>query len=576
MQISEQIKERLDIVEVISGYIQLNKAGTNFKGLCPFHREKTPSFMVSPDKQIWHCFGCNEGGDIFKFVMKYESLEFSETLKILAKRAGIELTKRDPKVESQLNRLYTVCEKANDFFVKNLKENEEAKKYLLERGLKMGTIEQWDIGFAGVESDGLFNHLSGLGFSNEDISLAGLAIKSTRKPNSFFDRFRSRIIFPIADNSGRVVGFTGRIFKREESKFEPKYLNSPENLIFNKRKILYGFSENKKNIREKESAVLVEGQMDFLMAWQSGIKNVVASSGTALSLDQLNSLRRLAKKLVVAYDSDDAGKLAAERAVDMAKSIDFQTYILGLPEGIKDLAEYLSEKKGEVKDLLESTFESNQYYYNLTFKDLDKDDLEKKNRAIRYFLTKISQTPSPIERSHWLEKISKDLDIKINYLEEELARVDQKKENSFSSEVEEKELESKIFHKSRLSILSDQLLALALKKEELKLRLKEVKNYLSKEHLNIAELIIAGGDEPKEVFDKMGYLNLLIDYEFSEERDLEKEFYDILSQLKKEILKAEIEQKNLEIKKAEEEGDQEGLEKHLKAHRDLSNQISEF
>lgn len=579
MQISEQVKERLDIVEFISNYIKLNKSGSNFKGLCPFHHEKTPSFMVSQEKQIWHCFGCNEGGDIFKFLMKYENLEFIDALKVLAKRAGIEMVKQDPKIESQLAKLYNICEKATDFFSENLKNNSDVGKYLKERGLTGETAKEWRLGFANTESDSIFQFLTKDGFLAEDIVITGLAIKSTKYNNSYFDRFRSRIIFPIADNSGRVVGFTGRIFGREENPKEPKYLNSPETPIFNKRKILYGFSENKKAIREKDEVFLVEGQMDFLMAWQAGLKNVVASSGTALTEEQLKLLRRLSKKLIIGYDMDEAGRMATERAVDMAKQLDFQTDVLILPKGNKDLADYLIANENDISKLSDGIFESGQYYYSQAFDKIDKNNLEEKNKAINFFLTKLSKTVSPIEKSHWISKISKDLDIKPEYIEEELRRIINEEKiftPSLVDAVKERRAEANIFCRPRIDILSDQILSLALRDDKIRVRLIEVKEYLDEEKLNLAELIMTSKDFPNENLEKIGYLQLLGEYEFNEDENLEKEFEETVSQLRREILKEQIERKHIQIKEAEKSGNGEELKKHMEKYAELLEKASEF
>src|SRR3989344_5357251 len=329
----EQIKEKLDIVEFIRGYISVQPAGKNFKALCPFHKEKTPSFIISPDRQTWHCFGsCSEGGDIFKFLMKYENLEFYEALKILAEKAGIELRKIAPAEQKQFNILYEINEEAKEFFKKNLNLEgaAEAKKYLLDRGLKKETIEEFELGFASDEWETLSLYLIKKGYSAFDIERAGLAYKNER--GGLIDRFRGRIIFPIHNHFGKVIGFSGRILPRLETPEIGKYINSPETLIFNKSKILYGFYKSKNFIREIKTAVLVEGQMDFLACWQDGVKNIVAVSGTALTIDHLKVLKRQTDQLIFCFDNDEAGLKAAERSIDLANSQDFNVKILTLKE----------------------------------------------------------------------------------------------------------------------------------------------------------------------------------------------------------------------------------------------------
>ena len=244
----QEIKDRLDIVEFIRSYVPLLPAGKNFKANCPFHKEKTPSFMVSPERQTWHCFGsCSEGGDIFKFLMKYENLEFYEVLKILAEKAGIELRQIAPAEQKQFNVLYEINEEAKEFFKKNLEGSVEAKKYLLDRGLKKETIEEFELGFSSNKWEELSLYLIKKKYSAFDIERAGLAYKNER--GSLIDRFRGRIMFPIHNHFGKVIGFSGRILPELDAGEAGKYINSPETLIFNKSKILYGFHKSKNFIR---------------------------------------------------------------------------------------------------------------------------------------------------------------------------------------------------------------------------------------------------------------------------------------------------------------------------------------
>lgn len=588
MNISEQIKERIDVVELISGFVKLNKAGANFKGLCPFHKEKTPSFLVSQEKQIWHCFGCGEGGDIFKFIMKYENLEFSEALKVLAKQAGIELKKQDPRVQTEIASLYEVCQATSEFFSKNLEGSPQAKEYLKERGLSEKTINEWQIGFIPNLFDSLFLHLKEKGFAPDIMMKAGLVFQSSKDRSKYFDKFRGRIIFPISDSADRVVGFTGRIFGREENDKEPKYLNSPETIIFNKRRILYGFSKNKKDIREKDSVILVEGQMDLLATWQRGLKNVVASSGTSLTNEQLGILKRMTKNLMISFDMDEAGKMATERAIDLAKNDGFEVKIISLPDGNKDLADYLLLNKGEVSDLIDNKKEAGEYYYELAFKDLEIDDLDSKKKAIDFFLNKL-EVFSPIEKSHWLKKVSNNLDIKIDYLNEEMKRVSdlgvnfRKYENNSERPSQiEKKMEEKIFGISRKELLIELLLSLMMRDEELRENFNSFKEYLSDEQLNLADVIIKKGgnfsadDVSSADEEKMGYLYLLSEYEFDgEEVDFKSEFDKAILELRKEFLRERIDDKRREIEQAEISQDKELLSKKLDEFNILLRQLSD-
>ena len=404
-------------------------------------------------------------------------------------------------------------------------------------------------------------------------------IKSTKNIGSFFDRFRSRIIFPIFDSQDRVVGFTGRIFGEAKYENEPKYLNSPESPIFNKGKILYGFSKNKKGIREKSEAILVEGQMDFLMSWQDGLDNVIATSGTALTEDQLRLLKRMAKTLVVAYDMDEAGRMATERAIDLAKGFDFTVYVLSLPESLKDLADYVQAHPGDVKKLIETKEESGEYYYHQAFNELDKDDVNKKKEAVSFMLSKIRWLASPVERSHWISKMSTELSIKESYLEEQLEELKSDLRDYAITKEEIKEA-VKIL-KPRKELLFERILALAVKNQEIRERLGEIKEYLEGDYLSLAEALLLAKDyanltDNSALSEKIGYFNLLAEYEFEEDIDLLAEFENAIRELRKESLRGLIAQKTLLIKEAERKNDTEALKNYLNEFRELLREFAKY
>ncbi|MDP2856244.1 MAG: DNA primase [bacterium] len=577
MTIIDDVKDRLDIVEVLSGYLKLTKAGANYRALCPFHKEKTPSFMISPERQIWHCFGCGEGGDIFKFVMKYENVEFPEALRLLAKRAGVELKKEDPRIQNEMLKLYGICEKAMEYFENNLKAKADVLDYLKKRGLKDETINYWHLGFAPESSGGLLQYLAKHNFKSDDIAKTGLIIKSQKRLNSYFDRFRSRVIFPICDNQDRVVGFTGRIFNDKDHPNEPKYLNSPESPIFSKGRLLYGFSQNKKAIREKEQAILVEGQMDFLMAWQDGIKNVVATSGTALTEEQIKTLKRTTKALLIGYDMDEAGRLATERAIDLAKNSDFRVQILTLSEGVKDVADFVLAQPGELNNLLAKSEDSGDYYYRIALNNLDKNDLEAKKKSVNFLLSKIKWLSSAVERSHWIGKIAEDLQIKEPYLEEELLKMKSEPRRVLAESAAETEPLKEV--KTRKNLLNERILALAIKDESLRLRLIEVKQYILPDYLDVAEVLINNqfNDITDNVLaEKIGYFKLLADYELAEEEALAEDFEMAVRELRKEILRDKILQKTFLIKESEKINDLEELNKNLSEFGELLKEFAQF
>ncbi len=405
--ITQQIKEKLDIAEFIKGYVQLLPAGKNFKACCPFHKEKTASFMVSPDRQSWHCFGgCNEGGDVFSFLMKYENLEFYEALQILAEKAGIDLKKSSggASEQRQYQILYEINLAAKNFFKNNL--NTEVLKYCADRGLRKETIEEFELGLAPAASDQLMRHLLGLGFSSPDIERAGLSFRTER--GTYWDRFRGRLMFPLYNGFGKVVGFTGRILELgPETNLRTsqvlnvgKYINSPETPIFNKSKLLYGLHKSKEAIRDSSLAILVEGQMDFLMSYQSGVKNVVATSGTALTNEHLKILRRLTDRLILSFDNDEAGQKAAERSIDLALAGDFSIRVLVLPE--KDPAEIARQNPEALKQLLTQSKTARDFYFDRYLKN-DHDAYHNK-QGIRLVLAKIKNLSSAVDQAVWLKE----------------------------------------------------------------------------------------------------------------------------------------------------------------------------
>ncbi|MCL7453416.1 MAG: DNA primase [Anaerolineae bacterium] len=429
MSVVDQVKDRLDIVEVIQPYVPLKKAGRNYKGLCPFHSEKTPSFVVFPETGTWHCFGaCGTGGDIFSFVMKRENVEFGEALKILAQRAGVELEPASPQAaeaEKRLDLLRSIVAAAANYFQHLLLNSDEAgraRAYLERRGLVPDTIDRFQVGYALDQWDGLLRFLTSKGYGVEDIHESGLII-AREDGSGHYDRFRGRIVFPIKDQRGRAIGFGGRVL----GDGQPKYLNSPQTPLFDKSALLFGLDQAKAGIRTAGEAVIVEGYMDVLMAHQHGINNVVAQMGTALTEEQLKLLKRLTQRFVLALDSDVAGDQATLRGLDLARQvmdrevvpvptprglIRFEERlaadirIVSLPEG-KDPDEVIRESPSQWVELIASAKPVMDYYFDALTADLDLSGAKGKAEAVRRLGPLLADMGDRVQRTHYLQMLGR-------------------------------------------------------------------------------------------------------------------------------------------------------------------------
>jgi DNA primase len=402
----EQIKERLSIVDVISGYIKVEKAGINFKAKCPFHNEKTPSFFISPARQTFYCFGCGEKGDIFSFVEKFEGVDFKGALQTLAERAGIKLEKFRTEDATEIDegkrekeKLFEIMEAAAKFYEKELSENKTALKYLSKRGLSDASKLKWRLGFAKDEWRSAHDYLISKGFSKENMLAAGL-IKKVPNENKYYDTFRNRIMFPICDAGGRVIAFSGRSLKEDEK--TPKYLNSPETKLFYKSEVLYGFNIAKNYIRKMDYAVLVEGQMDLIMSHQANVLNTVASSGTALTELHLKKIQKLSNRVIVAYDSDSAGEKAAMRAAELALIAGMEVKIATLPKG-EDPASVALEDPEKWKEALKNSAHILDFVLDKAVSGQSKN-LAKE--IIKNVLPLVSLLKSEIEKSQFVKKIA--------------------------------------------------------------------------------------------------------------------------------------------------------------------------
>lgn len=419
----EDIKSRLNIVDVASGYLKLEKAGGNFKACCPFHHERTPSFMISPARQTYHCFGCNKGGDVISFVEEIEGLDFQGALRLLADRAGVELKRERPGVKDEREAIFSALELATKFYEAVLPRFPEAMLYLTGRGLTQETIKSFRVGFAPDEWRPLGDFLAKKGISEAVMERAGLIVRS---PKGFYDRFRGRVMFPITDSSGRVIAFSGRILKEEAGKTlgasaSAKYVNSPETEVFHKSRALFGLSQARESIRHEDSCALVEGQMDLILSHQAGVTNTVASSGTALTSEHLEMIKRFTKNLVLALDADKAGLSATHRAVELALDQRMGVKIAALPQGM-DPADLVLKDAEKWRSATRDAKHVIDFYLEL-LPELYADKNVLRSKVSEIVIPFIPHIELPTDQAYFVGKIASLLKMKEDPIWEEAKRV---------------------------------------------------------------------------------------------------------------------------------------------------------
>lgn len=419
----QEIKDRLNIVEVVSQYVKLTKAGKNYKGLSPFKKERTPSFMVSPERNSYYCFSTQKGGDAFSFIQEMEGVDFRGALKILADKAGVKLTQENPEARKRADRLHEVMEAAAKYFEEEFVRYPEAEKYLNGRGLQTKTIHEWRIGYAPSDWRPMRTHLQKLGFTDDEMLRGGL----TKKPDAEgkgkepYDRFRGRILFPVTDTSERVVAFSGRLFPDDGSGKAPKYLNSPETELFEKGKILYGYTKAKSAIRKYNFSILVEGQMDLVMSHQGGFPNTVAASGTGLTDDHLVLLSRISNNIVMAFDADSAGVASAMRGTALALRRGMDVKIARVPSG-KDPADAVKEDP----NLWKQAVRESKHVVDFQLALLAEQGLDARVRELRVreaVLPFIKNIQSAIDQAHFVSKVAGFLGIREEAVWDELSKI---------------------------------------------------------------------------------------------------------------------------------------------------------
>ena len=630
-----KIKDRLNVVDVVSGYLKLHKAGVNFKAPCPFHNEKTPSFFVSPERQIWHCFGCQKGGDIFAFIKEMEGVEFPEALRILAARAGIELEEFDSAIKDSKDCLYQICELSARFFEKQLGRSDTGQRavgYLKSRGLEEATMAKFRLGFAPNTWDALTKYLRNSGFTEKEIIDAGMVIKrqpttDNRQPTTgIYDRFRSRIIFPISDVNGRVVGFTGRIFPAEggfgsggEIK-EAKYINTPQTLIYDKSRILYGLEHSRGDIRKKNKCLLVEGNMDAIMSYQAGVTNVVASSGTALTPMHLAILKRYTSNLDFCFDTDSAGALATKRGIGMALGQDFNVKAVSLDDPApslsadrqsavadegrawggagkecKDPADYVQKYGKEWEKVVSSAKPVVEFYFEKAKENYRPESAESKKNVILAVAPFVKRLSSRVERSHWTSQLAYLLRVKEEAVEADIASAQDDlniyETSARASSDAAKPKPSLVVKLEAPDIMNEALLSVVIKNPAL---FKQEITALDKSFLNplasqaFEEMIkedltqfnfgnfAAKFDSDKTLDLEFIYLKSQSLWENFKDDELKAEFNNIFNKLKQKIINARLADLGFEMRAAEAAGDKGKIADLAGRFNQLTQELAEI
>jgi len=573
----EEIKNKLNVVDVVGSYIKLTKTGINYRGVCPFHSEKKPSFFVSPNRQMWHCFGCGAGHSIFDFVMKIEGVEFGDALRILAAKAGIELKRENPKLRTERQRLYEVCDLACCFFEKQLDASavgKEAKEYLKKRGISEDSIKKWRLGYSPDTWQSLSDFLVGKGYQRQEIIKAGLAVEKEDKSNSY-DRFRGRIIFPIFDLNSQVVGFGARVFSRH-SGIPPeagkdaviaKYINTPQTLLYDKSSILYGINNAKLAVRKSNQCVITEGYTDTIMCHQAGFENTVAASGTALTLQHLNILKRYTENLILAFDMDLAGDSATKRGINLAENLEFNIKVIETYSKDADPADIIFKNSADWEKYLKQARSIMDYYFDSAFSAFDKNMPEGKKQIGRIILPAIKRIQNRIEQSHWIQKLSQKLDIREAAIIEELSRFERDPaaagKNIRTAEI----VKNNITAESRKKLIEDKIISLVVKDPE-NLNLVEELHYplFCEETKSFLENLKNGGENTSDIAPVVA-LRAEIEFEEDGEPGLpagRQEIQLCLALLKDINIREKRCKISEEIKKAEQEKDVEKVNSLIK------------
>jgi len=554
----EQIKNRLSAVDVISSYLKLEKAGINFKSKCPFHNEKTPSFFVSPDRNSYYCFGCGRKGDILNFVQEFEGVDFFGSLKILADRAGIEISNIGLEKKDENQKILSIMERATTFYEGELEKSLSARTYLKGRGLQDETIKAFRLGFAPESWSRVLDLLKSEGYLEKDIEKAGLIKKG--EDGRYYDRFRGRVMFVVNDPSGRPIAFSGRILKDDDK--SAKYINSPETAIFRKSDCLFLYDKAKFDIRKKDFAILVEGNLDAMLAHQVGYRNTVAPLGTSLTKEQLIKISRLTNKLVIAFDSDKAGFKASKRGAQTALSMGIDLKVATMPKGLDPADLILAELDGWKKAIRES-----KHIVDFSLERLKHESPDKRKLGLRIkeeILPFVVMIENKIDQAYFVKNLAEVMGISEGAVYEELTKVDLKDlqpsaPDDVGSNIKESEKRVGILHKifgiiNWQESLKEPIVDVGLMK-------KELERITSKTFFELMP-------------EKLDDITLETSILYENEKEVREELEELLQRFEEDLLQAEFTDKMRLLRQAEDSKDSVKSIQYLNECQNLSKKLN--
>jgi len=578
---TEQIKSRLSILDVVGSYVKLERAGSNYKARCPFHNEKTASFFVSPGRDTYHCFGCNRGGDIFSFIQEAEGLDFFESLKLLAERAGVPLDSIESRFSGEKDRLYALLEDATVFFTEHLYKRKDVLGYLEERGLTPETIKNFRLGFSPNAWRDTILFLSRKGYTPGEIVKAGLAIQKSDARNDgkdiYYDRFRGRVMFPTENSTGRIVGFSGRIFDGEarvssESDIPPaKYINTPQTMLYDKSHILYGYAKAKDAMRKEGVCILVEGQMDVILSHQAGFSNTVGVSGTALTTEHVTLIRRLSDTLILAFDADAAGRNAMESAAKKALNVALTVKAISF-DGKKDPADFIRDDESTYKKLLQEAPHVVLFLMAVLRKE-EKDALSFKRAVQKHVIPILAVMGNKIEQSHFTAGVAEGLGVKEDILYEEIARSFSEKDSANGESTTLPSLQI-VPVKRRKDRIIEQVTGVMLWQESLSEKILDV----SLIHKTFTEILDIPFDVSLQAFPEEEKSRLLFEAEmfYANSGNLTEILEELFMNLREEVTKEALRDVLQKIKKAEQEDNQKLVLKYLEECKILTSQLNKI